>query len=152
MHAAPLQLRDYFVLSISVRALTAFDSNNPPYLDLDNLQVEDRCIPKGDRRFAVHLQIDQEEIPGKNLPYSYSLEMVGIVDIHPEFPEEKIQAAIETNGPSMLFGAAREVLRAATGLGPHGPVLIPSATFLKPTETVAAAKTGNKKPKATKKP
>jgi preprotein translocase subunit SecB len=150
MQPAPLQLRDYFVLTISVRALPEFNPDSPQLLDLEALKVEDKCAPQGERRFAVHLRIEQEEIPGKNVPYAYVLEMVGMVDIHPEFPEEKIQAAIETNGPSMLFGAAREILRTATGRGPYGPVLIPSATFLKTPIGSLPAQPVAKKAKAPK--
>lgn len=83
-------------------------------------------------RFAVDLVIKQDAVQGKNLPYSYELHMLGFVSVHPDFPPDRLQRAVETNGPSMLFGAAREILRAATGRGPYGPVLIPSTTFLKP--------------------
>jgi len=37
---------------------------------------------------------------------------------------------MHANGPAMLFGAAREIIRAATGRGPWPAVIIPSTNFL----------------------
>lgn len=71
--------------------------------------------------------------------------MVGYVLAQPGFPKEKMQRAVEINGPSMLFGAAREILRAATGRGPYGPVLIPSTSFFKPEKKAPAKKAVKKR-------
>lgn len=134
MKLAPLQLTDYFVYSINVEALVEFDPSKDQDLDIASLQVTENCVrSNGDHpnRFAIDLVIKQDAMEGKNLPYSYELHMVGFIEVCPGFPEDKLQRAVETNGPSMLFGAAREILRAATGRGPYGPVLIPSTTFFK---------------------
>jgi preprotein translocase subunit SecB len=37
---------------------------------------------------------------------------------------------MHANGPAMLFGAAREIIRAATGRGPWSAVIIPATNFL----------------------
>ena len=132
MQLAPLQLTDYFVHSIQVEAAPGFDSSRDTDLDIDALEVEQDCAPIGtgdDRRFAVQMTIRQQLVEGMNIPYSYEIRLVGFIEVHPKFPEAKVLRAVEVNGPSMLFGAAREILRAATGRGPYGPVLIPSATF-----------------------
>lgn len=134
MKLAPLQLTDYFVLSIQVEALADYDAGKEQDLDVANLQVAESCVPAGEdkpNRFLIDLIIKQEAMEGKNLPYSYELHMIGFIEVAPNFPEDRVQRAVETNGPSMLFGAAREILRAATGRGPYGPVLIPSTTFFK---------------------
>lgn len=134
MKLAPLQLTDYFVLSIRVEALADHDPGKKQDLDLANLVVTESCVPAGDdkpHQFLIDLVIKQEALEGKNLPYSYELHMIGFIEVSPNFPEDRVQRAVETNGPSMLFGAAREILRAATGRGPYGPVLIPSTTFFK---------------------
>ncbi len=39
---------------------------------------------------------------------------------------------IKINGPSMLYGIAREVIRGVTARGPYFPILLPSATFFEP--------------------
>jgi preprotein translocase subunit SecB len=140
MKLAPLQLTDYFVLSIQVEALTDYDARKEQDLDVADLQVTENYVPAGEdkpNRFLIDLIIKQEALEGKNLPYSYELHMVGFIEVSPNFPGDKVQRAVETNGPSMLFGAAREILRAATGRGPYGPVLIPSTTFFKPSAVVS---------------
>ncbi|MCD8482288.1 MAG: protein-export chaperone SecB [Verrucomicrobia bacterium] len=135
MNLAPLQLVDYFVHSISVEALESYDHQKPSDLDPEALSVMAKCKAVEDdksRAFSIELIIEQKELTGKNLPYRYRLEMVGFLRVHPEFPEDEVERAVRINGPSMLFGAAREILRAATGRGPYGPVLIPSTTFFTP--------------------
>jgi preprotein translocase subunit SecB len=152
MKLAPLQLTDYFVHSIRVEALVDYDPEKKQDLDIASLQVTENCFPSnGDHpnRFVIDLLIKQDAWEGKNLPYAYELHMVGFIEAHPGFPKDKLQSTVETNGPSMLFGAAREILRAATGRGPYGPVLIPSTTFFKaetPTPEIPAKKTTRKLP------
>lgn len=156
MKLAPLQLTDYFVLSIHVEALADYDAGKEQDLDVANLQVTENCVPAGDdkpNRFLIDLIIKQEALEGKNLPYSYELHMIGFIEVSPNFPKDILLRAVETNGPSMLFGAAREILRAATGRGPYGPVLIPSTTFFKQVEapvpqpsTQPLTKAGRKRP------
>ena len=134
MKLAPLQLTDYFVHSIRVEALADYDPAKDQDLDVASLHVSEKCFRANGahpNRFAIDLDIRQDAIGGKNLPYAYELHMVGFIEVAPGFPDDKLQRAVETNGPSMLFGAAREILRAATGRGPYGPVLIPSTTFFK---------------------
>jgi preprotein translocase subunit SecB len=154
MKLAPLQLTDYFVLSIHVEALADYDAEKEQDLDVANLLVTESCVPAGEdkpNRFLIDLVIKQEALEGKNLPYSYELHMIGFIEVSPNFPEDRVQRAVETNGPSMLFGAAREILRAATGRGPYGPVLIPSTTFFKQTEVPASEETTQPATKASRK-
>lgn len=134
MKLAPLQLTDYFVHSLRVEALADYDPDKEPDLDVSSLHVGEKCFRANGghpNRFAIDLVIRQDAVGGKNRPYAYELHMVGFIEVAPGFPEDKLQRAVETNGPSMLFGAAREILRAATGRGPYGQVLIPSTTFFK---------------------
>jgi hypothetical protein len=135
MELSPFQLIDYFVHSIRVDASLKFDANRPFDLDIEALEVEHSCTPHGDepdRLFSLQMTIRQKVPNGKNIPYTYEIHLVGFLKAHPEFPADRLLHAVEVNGPTMLFGAAREIIRAATGRGPYGPVLIPSTTFFKP--------------------
>lgn len=148
MDLAPLQLIDYFVHSINVEALADYDASLPAELDLEALTVKEHCFAcedKSPRSFGIDLVIKQGLVEGKNLPYTYELHMLGFIEVMPNVAEEKMQRIVEINGPSMLFGAAREILRAATGRGPYGPVLIPSTTFYKAPPAKKAAKKATKK-------
>jgi len=137
MDLAPLQLSDYFVIAINVEAQSDYAPSAPDEFDVETLEkllVDAKCIPdeKTENRFTVTLTIKQDRIEGKNLPYVFELRMVGFLDfLAKDWEQGEIQRQIEINGPSMLFGAAREILRAATGRGPFGPVLLPSTTFFK---------------------
>jgi preprotein translocase subunit SecB len=134
MNLAPLQLLDYFVHALHVEALGTYDPAKQQELDLESLEVKESCFPVGEEhpnRFAVDLLIKQPAVEGKNLPYTYELHMLGFVEAHPGFSKENQKRLVEINGPSMLFGSAREILRTATGRGPYGPVMIPSTSFFK---------------------
>jgi preprotein translocase subunit SecB len=144
MDIAPIQLVDYFVHSIHVEALPSYDSSKPPELDITALKVTKavfRADDASERSFGLELTIKQDAVEEKNLPYAYELRMVGFIEVLPKnLSENKMRRMVEINGPSMLFGAAREILRAATGRGPYGHVLIPSTTFYTPPEVPKAKK------------
>lgn len=143
MNLAPIQLTDYFVHSLNVEALPSYDAGQPAELDIAALTVEAKCFQSDDqapRNFGIDLVIKQTALEAKNLPYSYELHMIGFIEVMPNVPEKDIQRIAEINGPTMLFGAAREILRAATGRGPYGPVLIPSTTFYKAPPVKKSAK------------
>jgi preprotein translocase subunit SecB len=168
MILAPLQLSDYWLDSVSVRTNSNFDPKREADLEVDSIKVKsDVKLLKSDNQaeagtvWMVFLEIRQSLPEGKNIPYEFSLEMCGIVAAHPSLTDEKRERAVQVNGPSMLFGAAREILRAATGRGPYAPVIIPSTNFFQrlpvpqvqpesqPTKRAkkAAKKSANKEPR-----
>ena len=67
---------------------------------------------------------------GVNLPYSFALHMHGFVLPSPHLEGAMLKRTVHANGPAILFGAAREIIRAATGRGPWPAVIIPSTNFL----------------------
>jgi preprotein translocase subunit SecB len=137
MIQAPLQLVDYWVNSIEVRASTTFDSKSPVELDASSIDVVTDVQPipaentaENGTSWRVVLRLEQAFAENKNIPYSFALDMVGIVAAHPDLTNDRLDRAVQVNGPSMLFGVAREILRAATGRGPYAPLIIPSTHFL----------------------
>lgn len=136
MILAPLQLSDYWLESIHVGTNPQFDPNREAELEVDSMEVKsDVKLLKSDNQadvgtvWLVSLGIRQSIPEGKNIPYEFSLEMCGFVAAHPSLIDEKLERAVQVNGPSMLFGSAREILRAATGRGRYAPVIIPSTNF-----------------------
>ena len=139
MKQAPLQLIDYCVTFIQVRANLEFNSDKPVDLDAELIDLEsdvqpaDQSLPEdAGTLWKVALRIEQPlpQREKRNIPYTYTLEMQGFVAVHPDFKGDRLERAVQVNGPSMLFGCAREILRAATGRGPYAPILIPSTNFL----------------------
>jgi preprotein translocase subunit SecB len=136
MILAPLQLSDYWLESVHIRTNPDFDPNREADLEVDSMEVKsDVQMLKSDNPgevgtvWMVLLEIRQNIPQGKNIPYEFSVDMRAIVAAHPSLTDEKLERAVQVNGPSMLFGAAREIVRAATGRGPYAPVIIPSTNF-----------------------
>ena len=75
------------------------------------------------------------------IPYTFSVILQGIVLALPGDPEgERLERAVKANAPAMLFGAAREMIRALTNRGPHRAIIIPSINFLPPAGQPTPAK------------
>jgi len=74
--------------------------------------------------------------PKENLPYAYSMQIIGFFEVHPKWPKAKVEELVKINGPSVLYGAAREILAYTTGRGPWGSILLPSVNFLPKTKKV----------------
>lgn len=148
MKLAPLQLADYYITHLTLQANSRFLKDQPCAPPEESLQVTPKYHenPKdpsqqGATEWVVSLEIVQSIPEGANLPYSFKLEIQGIVMAAPHLEGPKLQRFIHANGPAMLLGAAREIIRAATGRGPWAAVIIPSTNFLTdlPVLPVAAA-------------
>jgi hypothetical protein len=74
----------------------------------------------------------------KNTPLC--LVLVGILEVSPNCP--KCKQLAEVNGASMLFGAAREIIR-FTSRGPYLEIIIPSVSFYQKREARAAVPDGS---------
>ena len=136
MILAPLQLRDYWLDSISVRTNHEYNADISADLEIDFIEVTSDVKQLSSDSpdevgtiWMVSLSISQSTPKGKNIPYAFSLEMFGVVAAHPSLTGEKLERAVQVNGPSMLFGTAREIIRAATGRGAYAPIIIPSTNF-----------------------
>lgn len=152
MKQAPLQLADYWAVSTHVDANPAFKNEEPVSLSFDSIKVRhgikqlESEQPKNDgTRWLVDLTVEQGIGDGGNVPYSFTLKMQGIVLAHPDLPEDRLTRVVSVNGTTMLFGAAREVIRAATGRGPFPAVIIPSTNFLDEDTPKPAKKAAKKK-------
>lgn len=137
MIQASLQLIDYWTTSLHVDANPTFEPSKDRELNCDLITVDHRVTRAADdttegqpSRWHVDLTIEQTFPPEQNVPYSFRIVMQGIVIAHPRLAGPQLERAMAANGPAMLFGAAREVIRAATGRGPYDALLIPSTHFL----------------------
>jgi len=143
MTQAPLQLLDYWAIKTHVDAQLDFDPNKETEIPLELLEVTSKVSrPKQDdddpegSTWHIDLHIEQKPSEKANIPYLFTLQLQGIVRAHPGLKGETLQRAIHANGPALLFGAGREIIRAATGRGPYPPVIIPSTNFLTNLEPV----------------
>jgi len=135
MKLAPLQLTDYFLTDLTLQANPGFEPGKPVDDCIESLHVTPQVALAKDltdkgSEWQVSLEIAQATPVGKNLPYAFSLRIQGTVCASPHLSGVTLQRAVHANGPAMLFGAAREIIRAATGRGPWSAVIIPSTNFL----------------------
>ena len=79
-------------------------------------------------------------------PYTFSVVYVGFFRVVKEFPSELAEQLARTNGPALLYSAAREALMYLTGRGRFPAILLPSITFLEPPRT---ARLGGKRAAST---
>lgn len=160
MKPAPLQLTDYFITKLNLEANEHFDPEGKVTADLDTIEVAHKVeqfssADKGGSTWRVTMVIKQSIPKGRNIPYAFELELQGEIYAFPIFEESRLETVINANAPAMLFGAAREIIRAATGRGPFPAVVIPSTNFLpspvkKASKKVVARKAAKKKSVAKK--
>jgi preprotein translocase subunit SecB len=132
---APSQLecKAYFVTSLSLHASIHYKAELPIALVWEDLCV-DSDIAKPDEKapvWQVTLKVAQNFMQGKNVPYDFSIEIVGLFDIAKiEGIEIKDpEKFVRVNGSSLLFGVAREIIRSNTAAGPYASVLLPTVNF-----------------------
>ena len=144
MKAAPIILTEYFVTDMHISANIKFDPKQESPILFKDFQVEFGAThePKDRRAWQLNLKIQLQPAAEANVPYRVSLDMVGFVKVHPDVTDDFIERLVTTNGASMLFGAAREIIRDATARGPWPQLFIPSTSFYGPQD---------KKPEVTEK-
>lgn len=138
MTPAPLQLLDYWATTLRMEACPGYDPQKDTELDLDSIKVENEVklldspeSGKTGTQWLVGLSVEQGPCHEANIPYTFSVTLQGIVLALPGGPEgERLERAVKANAPAMLFGAAREMIRALTSRGPHRAIVIPSTNFL----------------------
>ncbi len=132
MKLSPLQLEAYFTTEITFRANPEFAVGQPCKIGPNDLDVLAECarLPNSPDRWQVTLRLKFQPGPAVNSPYYFALQIVGVLWTAPSLPPERVEPLVRTNGPSMLFGVARELVRDLSARGPYSPLLLPSLSFL----------------------
>jgi len=87
-------------------------------------------LPDNPDRWQVTLRLKFQPPPAANPPCYFAVQFVGIVWTAPTLPPDRVESLVRTNGSSMLYGIARELVRDLSARGPFGPILLPSLSFL----------------------
>ena len=136
MKPAPISLLDYFATDIALNANPAFDAARPLELRTGDFAATPTVlhspVDNTERRWQVALEIKQLVGEGVNYPYAYRLVLVGFFRVEMGVPSEHEERTVRIHGASVLYGMAREIVRAFTGRGPHRAVLIPTVSFYDP--------------------
>lgn len=126
MQPSPLVLVNYFLTDLQVKAHREFD-------------------PEADTQHSAELSaavetFQQNDLWGCTLtvgvaskesmaPYTVSLTLMGFFTVVDTYPVDKIDELVNVGAPSILFGAAREVIASVTARGPYDTFILPSSSF-----------------------
>ncbi len=149
MTNSPLQLEEYFLEKLQFTLVTVpMPLEALPKFDRLELEVKGKCVRRDNdiRRWKCDLTIRSRATkPKGTYPYSFEVGFVGFYRVLDAFPEKLIEAAINANGPAILYSAAREMLLVLTGRGRFPAILLPSITFIKPPKKQAVKAKAAKK-------
>lgn len=136
MKAAQIQLTNYFVSELQFAANRDFKADSPSNVTADELQVAYQASPKADnkRQWQITMRIALNASPESNSPYSFLTEMIGFIDVAESVSDDYIERFARINGTSLVFAAAREIIKAATSRGPFKPLMLPTVTFWEPKQ------------------
>lgn len=144
MKPAPINLLEYFVTDLALSANPEFATERPIETkegDFD-VKVRQQPAPKAadDHRWQVTLEIIHQSVQGTNVPYAFRVVMVGFFKSESYVKTEDEERMVRIQGASVLYGMAREIVRAMTGRGPHRPVILPTVSFYdaKPSQPASA--------------
>ena len=110
---------------------TQFDKNKPLDFKDSDLIIESDCKSNQDdgRKWSITLKATHQPPAGANSPYFFSLVLVGLFHVNKDYDEPKVERLAKTNGPSVLYGILREMIRDITSRGPYFPIMLPTASF-----------------------
>ena len=171
MKPARISLIEYFATELVLGTNHAFAPDQPIKFEDKDFAVttavrKNDGAPRDGRCWQVTIEIRHQPPPGANFPYSYRVVLVGQFGVQDNVQKEDEERFVQIQGASVLYGMAREIVRALTGRGPYRPVILPTVSFYeqkKPTETglppasgletekAIAAPTPNRRPKKSKK-
>jgi preprotein translocase subunit SecB len=140
MKSAQISLANYFVSELTFTANRAFDTTKPSIIANSDYEITPRTAAQTEsrRKWEVGLRVALTSTPEKNFPCSFMLDLVGSIEVDETLREEYIDRFVNINGVSLIFGAAREIVRAVTSAGPSKPILLPSVTFWEPKEPLVS--------------
>jgi preprotein translocase subunit SecB len=155
MKPSPIFLQDYFVTELNLSANPKFDAKQEVPIRLEDFQVgvEAQQGPDNKRAWQMVLRLTFQPPAEANVPYRFTLEIVGSFIVQDRIAEDRVERLIRVNGASMLYGALREIVRDTTARGPYSPILLPSTSFYEPQPqppgTVESAAPGSRSVKQT---
>ena len=152
MKNSPLQLVRYLVTDIACTSNPKFNPEKEMVGGMEQFAVEAKASPLETSKdvpghpWSVEMVVSQKIQEGQNFPYEFRIAMVGIFGCNNSAAvDEKETRFVRVNGSSMLYGIAREQIRALTAASPWGAILLPTMSFYDnpehPKKEEAAAKT-----------
>lgn len=108
---------------------SSYDPERETELRLEDLEIDAKMHELPDEKMIV-LWVEQKIPEGRNVPYSFKIGLVGLFHVVEGVASERAAKLLLTNGSSILYGVAREIVRDLTARGPHPSILLPTVSFL----------------------
>lgn len=144
MKLSPLQLEGYYARQINFTLRPSIEKNTEffgptglQYVPVDLSEIDPIQISVAARgsqreddssRWRFELIVESKDLGDKNFPYEFEITVVGYFKAHLE-NTPKNEHLIRTNGISMLYSTAREMLAAVSSRGLFPGILLPSMSF-----------------------
>jgi preprotein translocase subunit SecB len=142
MQLSPLILKGYIITELSVKAQIPRSSEEARKA-IDSAtancatSVQVGKNEDNPRQWKVSLRIAYHPTAKDFSPYSIDAELLGLFEVDKVVEDDKVQNLVLANAPTILYGAARELILLITGRGPMPAVMLPSGTFV---DLIQAAK------------
>ncbi|MBI5688310.1 MAG: protein-export chaperone SecB [Verrucomicrobia bacterium] len=134
MKLSPLQLSRQVLTKLNIEAIHDGDPNVGPDVATT---VDANPTKDNPREWIVFLNVELKSPAGKKASYTGHIDLVGLFRINDQWPAEKIEKLVRVNGPSILYGAARELVANLTARGPWPMVMLPTLSFFTPANEPA---------------
>lgn len=130
---SPLKIQGYGITDFSFTTDRDYDPEGEIDYDALNLNVE-RSYKTNIENPSLHFVRIKIFITPKEkgtFPYNISLDIGGVFEAKAteRCPDEKLKGVVYVNGPTILYGIAREYLFMATCHNMCGPFMLPSVSF-----------------------
>jgi preprotein translocase subunit SecB len=141
MQISPLRLEDYLLKRLRFGLVSPLNDKLDPGVIYDPLDVdinaETHNRDDNPRLWRSELVVRSKEEKEGIYPYTFEIVYVGFFRVIEEFPADRVEQMVRSNGPALLYSAAREALMYLTGRGRLPAVLLPSITFIEPPRNLS---------------
>lgn len=140
MNLSPLQLEHYhfYQLSLVSRDNIEIDPDRKtlyPPINEDEVHTKVVLLTSDEpdpHEFIVRLQVRSElTSANSDFPYTFDVDIEGMFSIDHDGEIEDRKRLVVCNGASILYGSIREQILSLSARHRYGPVMLPTASFLK---------------------
>ena len=156
MKFSPLQLKRYLLPEITCAANDKYDPEKPSELRDESFKAAGQLYPMESKKpkdysaWSLEFELAQKPDEAANVPYFFKVKLVGLFHFRTGEGDVTPEVFVQTNGSSILYGIAREILRGLTAVGPWDNMLLPTVSFYNQESAIKEPEKKLKGPKAKK--
>lgn len=125
---SPVQLRQHGFTTIAVKAIPGGSLDAEPAL-IPTIRFEPVPDVADEWRLWLNLKLASDD-PAKPFAYEVEIQIQGHIAVGNNWPADQKELIALVNGFSILYSASREMLLNITARSAHGPVSLPTLSFV----------------------